>query len=272
MSLDAIFALIAGCFGALFGSFLNVCIYRLPRNESVVRPRSRCPKCGHLVRWYDNIPVISWLLLRARCRNCGNPISMQYPLVELAVALAWGGSVWYMGPNLDALSAAIFITLLVGILMTDAQHFIIPDELSLGGLGIGLVLAFFTEIGIVRALIGAATGFGLLWIVKTAGDVALKRGWIGGEEIKATLGEEEEVTSMGGGDLKMMAMIGAFLGWSGVLLTVFLGALAGSLIYLPFMFREKKPLVPFGIYLALGAFITLISGGRLVAWYQAFLR
>jgi leader peptidase (prepilin peptidase)/N-methyltransferase len=273
VDLDLIVSVVAGMFGALFGSFLNVCIYRLPRNESVVRPRSRCPKCGSMVKWYDNIPVFSWaVLLRGKCRNCRNPISVQYPLIELAVALAWGGSVWFLGPNLDALSAAIFITLLIGILMTDAQHFIIPDEMSLGGLAIGLVLSFFTEIGIVQALIGAALGFGMLWVVKTAGDYALKRGWIGGEEIKETLGEDEEVTAMGGGDLKMMAMIGSFLGWSGVLMTIFLGALVGTLIYLPFMFRAKKPLVPFGLSLALGAFVTLIAGPRLSAWYTDFLK
>jgi leader peptidase (prepilin peptidase)/N-methyltransferase len=271
VSLDLIFAVIAGLFGSLFGSFLNVCIWRLPRNESVVRPRSRCPKCGSMVKWYDNIPVVSWLVLRGRCRTCANPISIQYPVIELAVALAWFGSVWVLGPNFDALKAAVFITLLIGILMTDAQHYIIPDELSIGGLILGLVFAYATDMGLVPALTGAALGFGMLWVVKAGGDFALKRGWIGGEEIRETLGEGEEITAMGGGDLKMMAMIGAFLGWRGVLMTVFLGALVGSLVYLPFAFREKKPLVPFGIYLAIGAFVTLIFGARFATWYMGFV-
>lgn len=271
MAPETVLAAIAGMFGALIGSFLNVCVYRLPRNESVVRPRSRCPGCAAPIAWYDNIPMVSWLVLRGKCRRCRHPISPQYPLVELAVAVIWASSFWLLAFTPAALSAALFLTLLLGILLTDAQHFIIPDELSLGGLGIGLALSFFT-IGIVQALLGAALGFGLLWIVKTAGDVALKRGWIGGQEITETLGEDEEITSMGGGDLKMMAMVGAFLCWQGVLMTIFLGAFVGSVVYLPFLFRAKKPLVPFGIYLALGAFTTLAFGARLAAWYAGLLR
>jgi len=264
---EPILAAVAGVFGALLGSFLNVCVHRLPRNESVVRPRSHCPKCGTLVAWYDNIPVVSWLVLRARCRHCGQPISWQYPLVELAVALIWAGSVYVYGVDPEALAAALFLTLLLGILLTDAQHYIIPDEFSLGGLGAGLVLAFFTDIGIVRALIGAAAGYAALWLVKAAGDHALRRGWIGGREVQETLGEEEPPSTMGGGDIKMLAMIGAFLGWQGVLGSVFLGALVGTIVFLPALFREKKPLVPFGIFLAIGAGAWLVTGTRLAAWY-----
>jgi len=348
VSPELILAGIAALFGALIGSFLNVVVYRLPRNESVVTPRSRCPQCGTMVVWYDNIPVVSWLVLRGRCRHCGNPISIQYPLVEAAVALAWGGSVWYIGPTWEALSAAVFVTLLIGILLTDAQHYIIPDELSLGGLGVGMAFAIIadaTGLGVKAVLLavylgaawlslvlekrqarreaaapadaprpagpaafdlvvmlplvlvwiahwaaqrlggapaysastvgfacaGALLGFGLLWLVKAAGDLALRRGWIGGQEITDTLGQDEPVTAMGGGDLKMMAMIGSFLGWRGVLLTIFLGALTGTVVYLPFFFRKQKPLVPFGIYLALGAFVTLVAGARLSAWYTLFL-
>ncbi len=261
----------AGVFGALIGSFLNVCVYRLPMNQSLVRPRSRCPACGAPVAWYDNVPVLSWLALRARCRRCGARISWQYPLVELAVAAIWAGSVWWLGVSFAALSAAVLVTLLLGILLTDARHYIIPDEFSLGGLGLGLGLSLVTDIGIVHALIGAALGYGVLWVVKSAGDLALRRGWIGGEEVTATLGEDEPVTAMGGGDLKMMAMVGSFLGWRGVLLTIFLGALAGSIIHLPFLFRKEKPLVAFGIYLALGAFVTLVAGGRIAGWYAGVL-
>ena len=272
MSPELVLAIIAAMFGAILGSFLNVCVYRLPRNESVVRPRSRCPKCGTMVAWHDNIPVASWIALGGKCRTCRNPISIQYPLVEAAVALAWAGAVLVLGFTAAALSAALFITLLLGILLTDAQMYIIPDELSLGGAAIGLILSFFNGLGVVASLVGALVGFGIMWSVKALGDLALKKGWIGGEEIRETLGEDEEITAMGGGDLKMMAMIGAFLGWRGVLMTIFLGALAGTIIYLPFLFRAKKPLVPFGIYLALGAFTTLVAGSRLAAWYENFLR
>jgi len=264
---EPILAVIAGLFGAMLGSFLNVCVYRLPRNESVVRPRSRCPKCGTMVAWYDNVPVVSWLVLRGRCRRCAEPISIQYPLVELAVALIWASSVYVLGPDPQALSAAVFLTLLLGILLTDAQHYIIPDEFTLGGFGAGLVFAWFTEVGIGHSAIGAAFGFGLLWAVKAAGDYGLRRGWIGGREVQETLGEDEPPSTMGGGDLKMAAMIGAFTGWEGVLASIFLGALAGTLFFLPALMRKKKPLVPFGIFLALGAAAWLVAGARLAAWY-----
>ena len=262
---------VAGAFGAILGSFLNVCVYRLPRDESVVRPRSRCPSCGVMIAWYDNVPLVSWLVLRARCRHCGARISPMYPLVEATIALAWAAAAARLGPTPQALSAAVFVTLLVGILLTDAQQFIIPDEFSLGGLGAGLALALVTDIGIVHAAIGAASGWAILWSVKSAGDFALRKGWIGGTEITATLGADEPIASMGGGDVRMLAMIGAFLGWSGVLMTVFLGALVGTIVYLPFLFRKAKPLVPFGIYLAIGALATLGFGGRLAAWYGALM-
>ncbi len=268
---DSWLTVLAGGLGAILGSFLNVCVYRLPRDESVVRPRSRCPGCGAMIAWYDNVPVVSWLVLRGRCRHCQTRISVQYPLVEATIALVWAAAMARLGPTTQALSAAVFVTLLVGILLTDAQHFLIPDEFSLGGLGAGLALSFVTDIGPLRAALGAGTGWLLLGGVKAVGDLALRKGWIGGKEIRATLGDDEPITSMGGGDVKMMAMIGAFLGWRGVLLTVFLGALAGTIVYVPFMFRKQKPLVPFGIYLAIGACVTLLFGGRLVAWYAALM-
>jgi leader peptidase (prepilin peptidase)/N-methyltransferase len=272
MSVEMVLAGIAGVFGALLGSFLNVCVYRLPRDESVVRPRSHCPGCNVLIAWYDNIPVVSWLLLRARCRHCRAPISVRYPLVELSVAAIWAASVWWWGPVWDALAAAVLLTLLLGIVLTDAGHYIIPDEFSLGGLGAGLALSFLTDpIGPVAAALGAAAGFTVMWGVKAAGDAALRRGLIGGEEVQRTLGEEEPPSAMGGGDVKMLAMIGAFLGWQGALASVFLGALAGTLVYLPLMLRKDKPLVPFGIYLGVGAAVTLIWGDQLARWYAWLL-
>ena len=216
---------VAGVFGALLGSFLNVCVYRLPRDESIVTPRSRCPRCGKGIAWYDNVPMLSWLALRARCRHCGAPISVQYPLVELAVALIWAGCFAWRGLSLEALAAAVFVTLLLGIALTDAQFYVIPDVFSLGGAAAGLV---FTALpgGLLWWLgpVGAALGYGLLWIVRWAGDAALRRGLIGGEELGSVLEEGEQPTTMGEGDLRMMAMVGAFLGPAGVVLTLFLGA------------------------------------------------
>jgi leader peptidase (prepilin peptidase)/N-methyltransferase len=261
-----VLVVMAGVFGSLLGSFLNVCVYRLPRNESVIQPPSHCRSCGAPVKWHDNIPVVSWLLLLGRCRGCGARVSVQYPLVELAVAFLWAGSVWWLGPSVDAIAAATFGTLLLGILLTDARHYIIPDEFSLGGMGLGLAFASFPSgMSLLGAAIGAAVGYGILWLVRAAGDMALARGWISGEAVTDTLGAEEPQTTMGGGDLKMMAMVGAFLGWRGVITTIFLGALVGTLVFLPFLFRKKRPLVAFGIYLAVGAAASRLVGDRLLS-------
>lgn len=242
----------AGIVGSLLGSFLNVCVYRLPRGESVIRPRSRCPSCGTPIAWHDNIPVVSWLLLLGKCRHCGTRISIRYAIVELVIAGVWAGSVARLGPSLGALSGALFITLMVGILLTDAGHFVIPDEFSLGGLGAGVALAFLPGgMGPVQALLGAGLGYGLLWIVG-----ALGRWWAKRE-------------AMGHGDLKMMAMVGSFLGPPGVLLTVFVGSLVGSVVYLPSLLRrERFREVPFGVFLAIGAVTALVAGDRFVAWYR----
>jgi leader peptidase (prepilin peptidase)/N-methyltransferase len=273
MFAEPLLTVLAGLLGAILGSFLNVCVYRLPRDESVVTPRSRCPGCGTLIAWYDNVPVLSWLVLRGRCRRCRSRISAQYPLVEAAVAAAWAGAVWWWGPTGDGLAAAVLLTLLIGILLTDAQHYLIPDEFTLGGLGAGLALAFVNDrLRWWEAVLGAAVGFGVMWVVKAAGDLALRRGLIRGDEVQATLGEDEPPSSMGGGDVKMMAMVGAFLGWRGVLGTIFLGALAGTLFFLPLMLRGRKPLVPFGVFLAVGAAATLIWGDGLAAWYARIVR
>jgi leader peptidase (prepilin peptidase) / N-methyltransferase len=246
---DPILLAIAALLGASIGSFLNVCIVRLPEGLSVVAPRSRCPRCGAAIGWRDNVPILSWLLLRGRCRGCALPISPLYPLVELATALIWLGAAWWLGISWGALSAALFLTLLLGIGVTDARTYTIPDAFSLGGLALGLALAF-TPGGIdpMRAALGAATGLGLLWALGTLGEWAFRR------------------PALGAGDVKMMAMAGAFVGPLGVLLTLFLGALVGTLIFGPISLRTGK-LVPFGIFLAVGAAVTLLFGEAIVGWY-----
>jgi len=248
-------ALIAAAFGAVIGSFLNVCIVRLPSEQSVVSPRSRCPKCNRPIGWQDNIPMLSWLLLGGKCRGCREPISPLYPLVELTVTLLWAGMAWHYGLSLDALKGALFATLLLGIALTDAREYIIPNEFTWGGLAIGLVLAAAGGLdAIIVAAIGAVVGFGLLWLVGVVGTWAFK----------------EE--AMGGGDVKMMAMVGSFMGWQGVLLTIFLGALAGTLIFLPLrLLKKEEKLVPFGVFLAIGAAVTYVVGPALIAWYQRYL-
>jgi leader peptidase (prepilin peptidase)/N-methyltransferase len=251
-----LFIAIAGVFGAVIGSFLNVCILRwgAEPKESIVRPPSHCPKCGTGLGWYDNIPIVSWFVLRGRCRGCRAPISVQYPLIELLTALVWAFMVWRHGPSLEAFRGAAFATVLLGIAMTDARAYIIPDEFSLGGLALGILFALAAgkqALGV--ALLGGAVGFGLLWLVAIAGE------WMFKQE------------AMGGGDIKMMAMVGAFLGWQGTLLTIFLGALIGSLIFVPLALMGKKKLVPFGIFLAIGAAATYLVGPAILTWYSAYL-
>jgi leader peptidase (prepilin peptidase)/N-methyltransferase len=239
----------AALVGAAIGSFLNVCIHRLPADESVVTPRSRCPECSTPIGWRDNIPVVSWVALRGRCRHCRTRISVQYPLVELTTAALWLAAAVRYGLSWQALSVAVFFTLLLGIALTDARTYIIPDEFTLGGLVLALLLALLPGgISIGSALAGAALGFGLLWAVGAVGEWIFKK------------------PAMGGGDIKMMAMVGAFLGPVGVLLTVFLGALIGTLIFAPISWRTGK-LVPFGIFLALGAGLTEAWGEAIVGWY-----
>ncbi len=251
MATESFGVVVAGVFGAIFGSFLNVCIVRLPADQSVLRPRSRCPKCGTPIAWHDNVPIVSWLLLRGRCRRCAQPIAIRYPLVEALVAAMWAGAVWYYGLHLDALAAAVFATLLLGIALTDAGHLIIPDEFSLGGLVLGLSLSLRAGLpGLTHAVLGAAVGFGVLFVVAWAGEKVFRK------------------EAMGGGDIKMMAMVGAFVGWKGVLLTIFGGALLGTIVFVPLTIGKKR-LVPFGVFLAAAAALTFVFGEAIIDWYVA---
>lgn len=179
---------------------------------------------------------------------------MMYPLIELATAGIWAYMAWRYGITIEALRGAVFGTILLGIAMTDARQYIIPDEFSWGGLVIGLLFSLAGGLhGFGTALLGAAVGFGLLWLVGTVGT------WVFKED------------AMGGGDIKMMAMVGAFVGWQGVLLTIFLGALAGSLVFVPLLLLGNKKLVPFGIFLAIGAAIAYEAGPAIYGWYAQYL-
>jgi leader peptidase (prepilin peptidase)/N-methyltransferase len=247
---DLILLVFAGLFGAAIGSFLNVCICRWPADESVVSPRSRCPECGAAIGWRDNVPIVSWLVLGGRCRNCRGRISVFYPVVELATALIWMAAVLRYGLTWPTLTVGVFFTLLLGIASTDARTYLIPDEFTLGGLAIGLVLALAPGgLSILDAAAGAAAGFGILYLTAVVGEWRLKK------------------QAMGGGDIKMMAMVGAFLGPLGALLTIFLGALVGTIIFMPISLRTRR-LVPFGIFLAIGAAVTEVWGDAIIEWYR----
>jgi leader peptidase (prepilin peptidase)/N-methyltransferase len=241
---------VAALVGGSIGSFLNVCIYRLPEGESVVTPRSRCPECGMQIGWRDNFPVLSYVVLRGRCRQCRTRISPQYPLVELATALIWMAAVVRYGLAWPALTVAVFFTLLLGIALTDARTYIIPDEFTIGGTVMGLLLAIAPGgVTLTQSVVGAIVGFGLLYLAGLLGEWWLKK------------------PAMGGGDIKMMAMVGAFLGPIGAILAIFLGALVGSIVFLPITLKTKK-LVPFGIFLAVGAGVAEGWGDLIVTWYS----
>ncbi len=249
-TIHIVFLVYAGVLGASVGSFMNVCVSRLPHGESLVRPRSKCPGCGGPIAWYDNIPLLSWLLLRGRCRQCRESISIQYPVVELVTAAIWVGMALLYGPTWRSLQGSILFSLLLTISLIDARHYLIPDALSLGGLGAGLALALLPgPPSILTALIGAALGFGVLLAVGVLGEWVFKK------------------PAMGGGDIKMMAMVGAFLGPAGAMLTIFLGALAGTIVFAPLSLKTKKE-VPFGVFLGLGAAIAFLFGEALVDWYS----
>jgi leader peptidase (prepilin peptidase)/N-methyltransferase len=245
-------------FGLVIGSFLNVCIHRLPASQSIVHPRSRCPQCGHLIRVYDNIPVLSYLLLRGRCRDCGARISLRYPVVELlsgafaAMALARFGLGW------QALLMYALIAAFLVITFIDLDHRIIPDVITLPGIPIGLAASFGPGmISPLESLLGILAGGGSLFLVAWGYQLVTQR------------------EGMGGGDIKLLAMIGAFIGWKGVLLTIFIASLTGTLAGMALIFRRRgdmKLAVPFGPFLAVGAIAYLFMGPELISWYLAAVR
>ena len=249
--------LLAAGLGALIGSFLNVCIHRLPRCESIVWPGSHCPSCGTSIAYYDNIPLLSYLWLMGHCRTCRSSISMRYPVVEAVNAagyvmiLARFGLTWT-----TVLYSALFSALLV-VTGTDLTHRIIPNVVTVPGIVIGLLgAATVLPVGLMNALLGVAIGGGILWALAWASP------YLFGKE------------GMGGGDIKLLAMIGAFLGWKPALLTIMVGSLSGSLIGLSLIglgLMKRDEYIPFGPFLVFGALVSMFFAQPLLEWYQTLL-
>ena len=239
--------------GAMIGSFLNVCIYRLPKEESIIWPRSHCPACKKIIRFYDNIPLISYLLLRGRCRYCKGPISLQYPLVEGITALSSLFLFMKFGPSLSYLFYFAFVAAFIVITVIDLYHQIIPDGISLPGIGVGLLTSLvIPQVTFFNSLVGILLGGGSLFLVATLYEWIFKR------------------EGMGGGDVKLLAMIGAFLGWKAVILTILLSSLIGSITGILIMIlkgKDFKYAIPFGPFLSMGAVIALFYGENLIRWY-----
>jgi leader peptidase (prepilin peptidase) / N-methyltransferase len=266
------------CLGLITGSFLNVCIVRIPNGKSIVTPPSACPRCGAKIRPYDNIPVLSWLLLGGKCRSCKITISAIYPAVELLTALLFLACYLVFGLNIEALKWAVFSALMIVLVFTDLRERILPDAVNYTGLALGLVLSFFAlpsdgtaawlsrrvfafpppapALSFADALLGAAMGSALLWLVS---------------EAYFRLRHRE---GMGLGDVKMMLLIGAFLGPKSTLLTIFAGSLLGSVLGIAFILASREDSnyeLPFGSFLGVAAVLVMFFGAPVVNWYQSFL-
>jgi leader peptidase (prepilin peptidase) / N-methyltransferase len=245
-------------FGTIVGSFLNVCIHRIPLGKSIVTPSSHCPRCKTPIRFYDNIPLVSFIILQGRCRKCHNPISLRYPLVEFLMGLFSLILLVRYGISTLYLTYLAFFASLTLVSFIDLSHRIIPDVISLPGIVIGLVISFLhPQLSFKNALIGVLVGGGTLYIVASIYQLVTKR------------------EGMGAGDVKLLAMIGAFIGWKGVLFAIlcssFIGSVVGVTLMLVFS-ADSKYAVPFGPFLSLGAVIYVLWGEALIVWYLGFLR
>ncbi len=228
--------------GSIVGSFLNVCIHRLPRGESIIRPSSRCPGCGKAIPWYDNIPIFSFLLLGARCRFCKTRIRIRYFIVEVLTAALFLILYLYFGLSAKFFANLVFASLLIIATFADFEHQEIPDQVSIGGICAGVMSSLFTGLTFLGSLIGALTGGAIIYLAGVLGKAAFKK------------------EAMGGGDVKLMAMIGAFLGWKLVILTFFIAPFFGAIVGITLKIRTGQEVIPYGPYLSLGALIALFFG------------
>ena len=242
--------------GLIVGSFSNVCIYRIPRNESIIYPASHCPKCRSKIKPVDNIPLLSFILLKGRCRNCKSKISIQYPVVELITGLIYLIIYLTYALSVQTLIYIILSSALIIIAFIDLNEQIVPDVISLPGIVIGFIISFFVPyISFINSALGVAVGGGIILIIGLGGSVIFKK------------------EAMGGGDVKLAAMIGAFLGWRYIIISLFLGfflgALAGIFLIIS-KIKSREDVVPFGPFIVLGSLITLLWGEKIINWYIGF--
>jgi leader peptidase (prepilin peptidase)/N-methyltransferase len=250
---DAIAVVFIAILGLCVGSFLNVIIARIPEGRSIVRPGSACPRCGKSIAWYDNLPVLSYMLLRARCRSCRESISWRYPAVEITCGVLFVLAYRRFEPGLSLLSALVLLAGLVAITAIDLDHQIIPDALSLPGIGLGILFSLAPDgIGWAPALLGVLLGGGVFVVIIVASTLVIGQ------------------AGMGVGDVKLGAMLGAFLGWKLALLSILLSVLLGGPLAATLLAtgrKGRKDPIPFGPFLALGGLISLFWGEAVLAWY-----
>ncbi len=258
MEISSVMVVYSALFGLALGSFMNVCIYRIPLKKSIVSPPSSCPNCGERIRFYDNIPLISYLLLLGKCRHCSNPLAWHYPLVEALTGLLSVALFIRYGLSYQYFLYLLFTSVLVTISFIDLHHKIIPDVLSLSGIVVGLAASFMPgTISWLDSLIGIIAGGGSLFLV------AFVYERITGRE------------GMGGGDIKLLAMIGAWLGWRQLYLVVLISSLVGAIVGITFLLMAGKGFrvrIPFGPFLSLGAMVCLFFGPELMNWYSQLLQ
>lgn len=260
-------------FGSILGSFLNVCVHRMPLGESIVWPRSHCPKCKKRIPGYHNIPLISFILLGARCRFCKERISWRYPLIELLTALSLVGMFIRFGLSFDFFIYLVFVSCLIVATFVDIQHRIIPDEISVGGMIVGFILSSIKGLNLspltynfrpmLNSFLGIIVGGGIIYLTGYLFDLVyfklLKNPPIQGE-----------TESMGGGDVKLLAMIGAFLGWPAAVITFFLAPFFGAVIGIANLIVKKDHTIPYGPFLSLAAVIALFWGVKIINFYASF--
>ena len=252
---DAVFIVLAAVVGAVIGSFLNVCIYRLPLGKSIVWPASACETCGRELSWYENLPIVSWVALGARCRTCKAPLSIRHPIIEAIAAVMFGAAAWYYGPTILLVSRLVFGCALIVLFAIDLEHHLLPNAITLPGIGVGLAFSVVTEPGWQACLFGAVVGGGSLWLIA---------------EAYYRLRHEE---GLGMGDVKMLAMIGAFIGWQLTIVTLMMASVAGSVIGILLIASRRgdmKYALPFGTFLAMGAALAATVGPGLLSWYLQF--
>jgi len=266
-------------FGLIVGSFLNVCIARIPLESSIISPPSHCPRCNTPIRWYDNIPLVSFAVLGGRCRTCGQRISWRYPLVELLNGLLFLWAIIEFGFTGEAILVMALCSTLVVITFIDLDHQIIPDVITYPGMVIGLGVAPF-----FMSTLAVPLSFGLGTVLPPMGQygTAFLNAFIGlvlGGAPLYLIGllweKLRKVEAMGGGDVKYMSMVGSFLGWKGAFLTIMLGAVSGSIVGVALILLKKHRadnVIPFGPFLAFGTLLTLFRGPEIIAWYLGFIR
>lgn len=271
IQMGIIYLIYALLMGMTIGSFLNVVAWRVPRGESIVRPGSRCTSCGNAIQWYDNIPVLSWFILQGRCRNCGARFSIRYALVELLTGLVFAGVFLKFGVSWLFLKNAVFMSLLICVVLTDIDHWIILDSVSLGGIAVGLAFSLVPGgVRLLPSLLTAAGAFSLFFLIRIVSKLILKRrpGYTIAPE-----GHEDETDEfqggMGWGDIKLVGMIGAFLGPSSAAIALFVAFLTGALTGIAVMIagRSRRVPIPFGPFLALGAAVAAFAGQTLWRFY-----